>query len=255
MEILNSRYDLLLWQNILPPCTLTAGTPGSCNPWGVPEFGVTLLSIVIAALFVAFSLTATFLTFDVNPLSQAVGASCTGRVWQSILAWLIILQFFPCNKILNWSYWKITHENLSFKSSIDIYDGPAGLLVIGRWRPFGTYCERYVWCWAWCRSTSPRSSVLQWCSWSRPSWSTFTSKSSLSTATLRMLCAEEFMLLSRGQPLQGLRILLLYPRWVPWWREFVCGCGCVRLQVSAIMVRSHNNAFNAINEIVCCYEL
>ncbi len=65
---------------------LLSGTGASpnCNPWGVPEFGITLLSTFIAAVFVACSLTASFFCFDFNPLSQSVGASCTGRVLRLI---------------------------------------------------------------------------------------------------------------------------------------------------------------------------
>eukprot|EP00291_Cryptomonas_curvata_P028560 CAMPEP_0172209152 /NCGR_PEP_ID=MMETSP1050-20130122/34929_1 /TAXON_ID=233186 /ORGANISM="Cryptomonas curvata, Strain CCAP979/52" /LENGTH=1033 /DNA_ID=CAMNT_0012888943 /DNA_START=216 /DNA_END=3314 /DNA_ORIENTATION=+ len=70
------------------------GSGAPCAPWGMPEFGMTLFSITVASLFVSFALAATFLCFDVNPLSRAVRASCTGRVetvWNALRVFCVAL--------------------------------------------------------------------------------------------------------------------------------------------------------------------
>jgi hypothetical protein len=49
--------------------------------------GVTLPALVLALVFLAFSLTTTLLSFEVNPLSQAPGGRYTGRVealWSTV---------------------------------------------------------------------------------------------------------------------------------------------------------------------------
>ena len=51
-------------------------------------------SVIIAAMFVVFSLTASLLSFDIRPLSQAMGATYTGRVetlWSMVRVLSILL--------------------------------------------------------------------------------------------------------------------------------------------------------------------
>jgi len=66
---------------------LLHGPDCDCQPWGIPEFGFTLLSILVAMIFILFSFASAFLCFEVNPLAQRVRASCTGRVE---LVWTIV---------------------------------------------------------------------------------------------------------------------------------------------------------------------
>mmetsp|Transcript_17439 Transcript_17439/g.48149 ORF Transcript_17439/g.48149 Transcript_17439/m.48149 type:complete len:1292 (-) Transcript_17439:986-4861(-) len=66
---------------------LIHGPKTGCAPWGVPEFGLTLLSILISTVFIVASLVASYLLFEVNPMSQHVRAACTGRVE---LLWTVV---------------------------------------------------------------------------------------------------------------------------------------------------------------------
>ena len=71
-----------------------AGTNATCNPWSSSEAAVTIPSFAVATMFVVFSLTTTLLSFEVRPLSQAVGAAYTGRVetlWNVIRVLSIVL--------------------------------------------------------------------------------------------------------------------------------------------------------------------
>ena len=48
-----------------------SGSEANCAPFSAPAVAATLPSILVATVFVVFSLTTTFLQFEVNPLSQA----------------------------------------------------------------------------------------------------------------------------------------------------------------------------------------
>jgi hypothetical protein len=55
--------------SIAAPC---AGPGSPCQPWGSPEAAITFPSIVVAALYVAFSLTTTYLSFQVLSVCLSV---------------------------------------------------------------------------------------------------------------------------------------------------------------------------------------
>ena len=56
-----------------------AGAGALCSPWNLPEAAASLPSAAMAAVFVAFSLTTTLLSFEVDPLSQARAERGDGR--------------------------------------------------------------------------------------------------------------------------------------------------------------------------------
>ena len=182
-----------LWvckQNLTPYSKRAAGAGSPCSPWGVPEFGLTIVSIVVAFAFIVFSFVTTLLSIDVNPLSQAVGAVCIGRV--------CALPKIPNDVLLPLSGKSATWMNG------DCLGRPESLMILRyRWRHSGTLCASPAWCWVSCRSTCRRPSALQLSSSLRARWPMRTSRPYLSIAAWRTVCAEESTSVSRGLPFPG----------------------------------------------------
>ena len=71
-------------------------TSAPCTPWGALEVAVTLLSLLLAAVFILFSLATTLLSFEVSPISQVPADTFTGRVeaaWSTVRVTAVLMVF------------------------------------------------------------------------------------------------------------------------------------------------------------------
>jgi hypothetical protein len=50
----------------------------ACTPFGAPQIAVTIVSLLLACIFIVFALTTSYLSFEINPLSRHPMALCTG---------------------------------------------------------------------------------------------------------------------------------------------------------------------------------
>eukprot|EP00961_Rhodomonas_salina_P037947 509625-Rhodomonas_salina.1 len=56
------------------------GPGASCDPWRSPELAISILTLLLAACYCLFALTASLFWLEINPLSCSPAAKCTGRV-------------------------------------------------------------------------------------------------------------------------------------------------------------------------------
>lgn len=55
-------------------------TGAPCTPFAYPEILATIPTLIIALLYMLFGLTASLLTFSLNPLCMKIRSQCVGRI-------------------------------------------------------------------------------------------------------------------------------------------------------------------------------